>query len=307
MDAQAAAQAKPDVERTAELVHDTARGLGLTSAGFRLLRVGNHIVLGSLDDRVVARVAYTNSRPVEHHAAHLRRISRLSAAGAPMVAPLCAPSRLSDGRVVTFWPMHSPAGKVSLEALVDLVWRCHRSETTGDLTAWDPRVSYLTRWTERLPLMTARGVPAHVRTFLEEVFLRRVDSIAECWAGLSGGAHPQVLIHGDPHPPNVVRRDDGTLALVDLDFIEIGPPEVDLCCLWLQFERHDQEPRVADRILSAYHGAVNDQLMAQIYATDEVNEVVWLSCLWGVVPGADTEVLRRLEHWDDPTVRWQVF
>ena len=307
MDGEAAAHAEPDVERTADLVHYMARGLGLTSTGFRLLRVGNHIVLGSLDDRVVARVAYTSRLPLEYHEAHLNRICQLAAAGAPIVAPLCAAGRLSDDRVVTFWPMHSPTRHLSLEELVELVSRCHHSETTRDLTVWDPSVSYLTRWANRSPLMAARGVPAHVRRLLEELFHQRVEALAECWAGLSGGAHPQVLIHGDPYPPNVVRLGDGSLALVDLDFIEIGPPEVDLCCLWLQFERHDQEPRVSDRILAAYHGAVNDQLMAQIYATDEVNEVVWLSCLWGVVPGADTEVLRRLEHWDDPTVQWQVF
>ncbi|MCY4421961.1 MAG: aminoglycoside phosphotransferase family protein [Acidimicrobiaceae bacterium] len=307
MDAQAVDHAEPDVERTAELVHDTARGLELTAAGFRPLRVGNHVVLGSLDGKVVARVAYTSRRPLEYHAAHLRLVEQLAAAGAPFVAPLCAPCRLRDGRVVTFWPMHSPAGQVPLEALVELVSRCHRTEATGDLTVWDPSVSYLTRWADRLPMMTARGVPADVRAFLEEVFLRRVEALAECWGSLSGEAHPQVLIHGDPHPPNVVRLGDRTLALIDLDFIEVGPPEVDLCCLWLLFERHDREPRVADRILAAYDGAANNLLMAQIYAADEINELVWLACLWGVVPGADAELMRRVDNWGDPTVKWQEF
>lgn len=299
--------AEPDVERTAELVRDAARGLELTAAGFRLLRLGNNIVLGSVDDQVVARVAYTSRRPLEEHTAYLNRISQLAAAGAPIVAPLCAPSRLSDGRVVTFWPMHSPAGPVALEDLVELVSRFHCFETTSDLAVWDPSVSYLTRWANRLPLMTARGVPTQVRTFLKEVFHRRVEALAECWAGLSGKAHPRVLIHGDPYPPNAVRLGDGTLALVDLDHIEIGPPEVDLCCLWLQFERHAQEPRVTDRILAAYDGAVDDQLMARIYATDEANELVWLSCLWGVVPGADTELMWRVDHWGDPTAPWRDF
>ena len=307
MGGQDGAYAEPDVERTAELVHDTARGLGLTAAGFRLLRVGNHIVLGSLDDKVVARVAYTRRLPLEDYTAYLKRISQLAAAGAPIVAPLCAPSRLSDGRVVTFWPMHSPAEPVALEDLVELVSRCHRFEPTVDLVVWDPSVSYLTRWENRLPLMTARGVPAHVRTFLEEVFHRRVEELARCWAGLSGEAHPRVLIHGDPYPANAVRLGDGTLALVDLDHIEIGPPEVDLSCLRLQFERYTQELQVTDRILAAYDGAVDDQLMARIYATDKANELVWLSCLWGVVPGADTELMWRVDRWGDPTAQWREF
>lgn len=307
MDGQGGAYAEPDVGRTAELVRHTAHRLGLTAAGFRLLRVGNHVVLGSLDDKVVARVAYTSPRPLDYHAAHQRLVERLVAAGAPFVAPLCAPCRLSDGRFVTFWPMHFPAGQISLEELVDLVSRCHRTEATGDLTLWDPHVSYLTRWADRLPLMTARGVPPDVRAFLEAVLHSRVEALSDFWAILASEAPELVLIHGDSHPTNVVRGDDGTLALVDLDFIGIGPPEADLSAVRLQYERHDEEPRVVDRLVASYAGDVNEQLLARIYATDEAIEVVWLACLWGVVPGADTELVRRLDNWDDPAVPWLPF
>ena len=299
--------AEPDVERTAWLVHDTARALELTAAGFRLLRVGNNIVLASLDDRVVARVAYTSRRPLEHHAAHLGRVERLAAAGAPMVAPLCDPCRLSDGRIVTFWPMHSPPGEVPLEEFIKLVRRCHLIEPAGDLTVWDPRASYLTRWAERLPLMTARRVPADVREFLEVVLHSRVEALAEHWAASSGGHHSQVLIHGDAFPTNAVRRDDGTLAMVDLDFVGIGPPEADLSCARLQYERYDQEPRVRHRIVAAYDGAVSEDLLDRIYAADEAIEVVWLACLWGIVPEADSSLMLRIDHWDDPSARWRLF
>ena len=296
-----------DVERTARLVQDAARELELTVAAFRLLRVGNHIVLASRDDLVVARVAYTSRRPLEHHTAHLRRIEQLVEAGAPFVAPLRDPCRLSDGRIVTFWPMHSPVSELSLETLVELVGRCHRTEASDVAPLWDPSVSFLTRWTDRAPLIEARGVPASIRAFLGETLHHRVEELAECWRGLSGGAHAPVLIHGDAYPPNVVRRRDGSLAFVDLDFVGIGPPEVDLSSVRLQYERHDREPRVPQRIRAAYHGAVNDRLLALIYDADEVIELVWLACLWGIVPGADAELTRRFDHWDDPTLRWQLF
>lgn len=307
MEAGAASDAELDVEGTAELVRDAARGLELTTAGFRLLRMGNHIVMASLDGRVVARVAYTIRRPLEAHTAHLRSVARMAAAGAPMVAPLCDPCRLSDGRIVTFWPMHTPVEALPIETLVALISRCHRSEPSDSLAEWDPSVSFLTRWTDRLPLMTARGVPADVRGFLDEVLHRRVEALSECWAGLSSKGHPRVLIHGDTFPNNAVRLDDGTLALVDLDYLGVGPPEVDLSAVLLQYVRHDQEPAVLDRVHAAYHGSVNDRLLAHIYAADEVIELVWLSCLWGVVPDADTELLRRVEHWDDPSVPWRLF
>ena len=307
VEAGAASDAELDVERTAELVRDTARELELTTAGFRLLRVGNHIVMASLDGRVVARVAYTIRSPLEAHAAHLRAVAQLEAAGAPMVAPLCDPCRLSDGRIVTFWPMCTPVEELPLETLVALVSRCHRTEPSASLAAWDPSVSFLTRWTDRLPLMTARGVPADVRGFLDDVLHRRVEALSKCWADLSDEGHPRVLIHGDAFPDNAVRLDDGTLALVDLDYLGVGPPEVDLSAVLLQYVRHDQEPAVLDRIHAAYHGSVNDLLLAHIYAADEVIELVWLSCLWGMVPDADTELLRRVQHWGDPSVQWRLF
>ena len=307
MDDRAATDAELDVEQTAQLVHEAARGRELTAAGFRLLRVGNHIVMGSLDDKVVARVAYLRSQPLEHHTAHHNRIEQLAAAGAPIVAPLCDPCRLSDGRVVTFWPMQSPTGKMPLETLVELVSRFHRIETSDALPAWDPEGCFLTRWTNRVPLMEARGVPAHVRAFLKVTLHSQLEALSECWAAFGGEARRLVLIHGDAYPDNAVRRGDGTLAFVDLDYVEIGPPEADLSAVRLQYQRHDQEPQVSERIRAAYGGAVNDRLLDEIYATDEVNELVWLACLWGVVPGADAELVRRVDHWDDPTLRWQIF
>ena len=157
----------------------------------------------------------------------------------------------------------------------------NRTEPSPALVAWDPRVSFLTRWTDRLPLMTARGVPVDVRGFLDEVLHRRVEALSECWAGLSSRGHPRVLIHGDTFPNNAVLLDDGTLALVDLDYIGVGPPEVDLSAALIQYVRHDQEPAALERIHAAYHGSVDDRLLAHIYAADEAIELVWLSCLWG--------------------------
>ncbi|MYB28275.1 MAG: hypothetical protein F4X38_03970, partial [Acidimicrobiaceae bacterium] len=197
MDARAVTDATLDVERTAQLVHDAARRLELTVAGFRLLRVGNHIVMASLDGKVVARVRYLSRQPLEHHIAHHSRLKQLTRAGAPFVAPLCDPCRLSDGRIVTFWPMQSPAPSLSLEALVELAWRCHRIEASDALPVWDPEACFLTRWTNRVPLMEARGVPARVRAFLEVTLHRRLGALSECWADLGGEAQSRVLIHGD--------------------------------------------------------------------------------------------------------------
>ena len=82
---------------------------------------------------------------------------------------------------------------------------------------------------------------------------------------------------------------------------------MDLSAVLLQYERHDLELAVRERIHDTYDGSVNDRLLAHVFAADEVIELVWLACLWGVLPDADTELLRRVEHWDDPSVPWLLF
>ena len=292
---------------TATLVRDAANAAGLTAANFGVLRIGNHIVLGSDDAAVVARVGYTRRRSLQYHVAHLRILAELAELGAPIVAALCEPCLLADGRVVTFWPMHAPAGRMSLSALVGLVSRCHRSVLVDGLAVWSPGRSYLTRWEDRSPLMEARGVPADVHAFLERELRGRVASLAACWRARSG-AHRQVLIHGDAHPDNVVRRrGDGSFALIDLDSVAVGPPEVDLSGVRLHYVHHNRRRQAVDRMRAVYGAALDGGLLARIYAADEAIDCAWLACLWGVVDGAADELVRRLDRWDDPSARWRAF
>ena len=79
----------------------------------------------------------------------------------------------------------------------------------------------------------------------------------------------KVVLHGDPYASNVVRRRDGHLALIDFDLLTTGPPEVDLSAVLMQYKRYDGLPRVLERITNAYGAAVDEQLLAHIFAADE--------------------------------------
>ena len=293
-----------DLDTLARLVQETAGGLGLTTAGFRLLRLGTQIVWGSIDNQVVARVSYMIDRPLERWSAELRIVESLAQRGAPLLTPLCDAQPLDDGRVATFWPMSEPVPHVELEDVVGLVLRCHAVELPAGVEPWDPTVSYLTRWRDRVPHIAARDVPAEVRDLVRERLHERVEALAARWA-TRHRAHRTVVLHGDPYASNVVRRGDGRLVLIDFDLLATGPPEVDLSAVLMQYKRYDGLPRISERITDAYGATVDEQLLEHIAAADEAISNVWLACLWGVNPAAEEELQHRIRTSDDPDAVWR--
>ena len=293
-----------DLDRLARLVDETAVGLGLTSAGFRLLRLGTQIVWGSMDNRVVARVAYMIDRSLERWSAELRIVESLAQRGAPLLTPLCDAQSLADGRVATFWPMSDPVPRVGLEDVVGLVSRCHAVELLPGVEPWDPTESYLTRWRDRVPHLAARDVPTDVADLLGERLHERVETLAAYWARRQPASR-RIVLHGDPYASNVVRRSDRRLALIDFDLLAAGPPEVDLSAVLMQYKRYDGLSRVVERITDVYGATVDEQLLGHIAAADEAISNVWLACLWGVNPDAEEELLHRIRTSDDPDTVWR--
>ena len=293
-----------DLDRLARLLHETAGGLGLTAAGFRLLRLGTQIVWGSIDNQVVARVSYMIDRPLQRWSAELRIVESLAQRGAPLLTPLCDAQPLADGRVATFWPMSDPVPGVGLEDVVGLVSQCHAVELLAGLEPWDATVSYLTRWRDRVPHLAARGVPTGVRDLVSERLHERVSALA-AYCAPRQRAFRRVVLHGDPYASNVVRRGDGRLVLIDFDLLATGPPEVDLSAVLMQYKRYDGLPRVLARITDAYGVAVDEQLLGHIAAADEAISNAWLACLWGVNPAAEAELMHRIRTSDDPDSVWR--
>ncbi|MFF0268750.1 phosphotransferase [Kribbella sp. NPDC004536] len=69
---------------------------------------------------------------------------------------------------------------------------------------------------------TADVLPADVRRLCGELWTRRTDVLREL------DRLPHQLVHGDIHPPNLLRRDGDDLIAVDFDQFGIGPLGFDL-------------------------------------------------------------------------------
>jgi Ser/Thr protein kinase RdoA (MazF antagonist) len=87
---------------------------------------------------------------------------------------------------------------------------------------------------------TADVLPADVRRICHDLWIRRRDVMTEL------DNLPQVVVHGDIHLPNLIRRDGDDVIAVDFDQFGIGPLGFDLGYL-LQSTRGS-----ADELVAAY-------------------------------------------------------
>lgn len=175
----------------------------------------------------------------------------LSALGAPVVppAPEIAPVVHSHGNYwITFWRYCPQPDDVDIpgEQMAPALQHLHSgyAKLSADLSAGLPRytdelqvVAELLRDGERLS-----ALPTHDRAFLGRLFERLWQQLH---AKSDAGTH--VVIHGSPHPYNVLLV-DGQPRFIDFETTCIGPVEWDLA--------HTSPQTAAN-----YAGAVNAELL----------------------------------------------
>lgn len=89
-----------------------------------------------------------------------------------------------------------------------------------------------------------RGVPLPERDNLLSSQLGMLDdaqarAVKRLWPALAGTPAwygPPLWLHGDPHPGNVVVRDDRIAAVIDFGDLTAGDPATDLAIGWLGFD-----------------------------------------------------------------------
>jgi hypothetical protein len=212
----------PEVRRAVAAAAATASALGLYADDAVALNNSNRIVLRLMPCDVVARVA-----PSAHHAdseleAEVAR--RLAGAGGP-VAELepRAGDRVyaRDGFVISFWTYYEPTGpEIAPASYATALMRLHAALRQTGLAAphLTERIAGAQREVddqERTP-----ELPAPDRELLSTTLSRLSGSVHRRGAG-------EQLLHGEPHPGNVLRTRRGPL-FVDLGTCCRGPVEFDI-------------------------------------------------------------------------------
>jgi hypothetical protein len=211
-----------EVPRAMASALSAASALGLRADEARVLHASNRLALRLLPADVLARVALPTH---EAAAFELELASRLAATDSP-VAPLdprVAPRvHERDGFTITFWTYCEPRTdrELSPADYADALLRLHVGMRAVDVAT----PHFTDRATEAEQLVASRdrtpGLAGAERDLLLGTFRRVLPAIA------ARGA-PEQLLHGEPHPGNVLDTENGPL-FIDLETACRGPIEFDL-------------------------------------------------------------------------------
>jgi aminoglycoside phosphotransferase (APT) family kinase protein len=219
-----------DVRRAVDAAISTASSLGLAVENAVVLRDSTKLALRLVPCDVLARVAHASGlNPLE-----LGLAQRLADAGSPVVAPeprveLRVYSR--GGFSVSFWSYHDSG----------TLWSSYESGTS----AAGPTARYA-RALERLHagMRKLADAPPHFMDWVPgaQEFLRRRDltpmlseadrellgnTLASLTRSIRDRGAPEQILHGEPHPDNVLDTNNG-LLFIDWDTPCRGPVEYDL-------------------------------------------------------------------------------
>jgi hypothetical protein len=211
----------PEFSRAVAAARAIATSFGLPADEVVVLQDSNRITMRLLPGDTLAQVA-----PADAQVAQLEidLAQQLTAAGSPVAAldPRVPPLAYDhDGFVVTLWTYYPPVGPVIAPAdYAAALVRLHAGLRTIDVPA--PHFTDRVEQAQRLVAGRDRS-PALVdadREFLGGTLARLRQAVVERGA-------PEQLLHGEPHPGNVVATSSGP-RFVDLETCCRGPVEFDV-------------------------------------------------------------------------------
>jgi hypothetical protein len=211
-----------DVPRAVTAALSTASALGLRADDATILHASNRLALRLSPADVVARVA----RPTHEAAAlEVELATRLAATGSP-VAPLdprVAPRVYErDGFTITFWTYCEPRTDRDLSPAdyADALMRLH-----GGMKRVDVATPHFTERVREAELLVGSRERTSQLGDADRDLLN--NTLSRAMTLVAGRGAAEQLLHGEPHPGNVLDTENGTL-FIDLETACRGPVEFDL-------------------------------------------------------------------------------
>ncbi|MFC8827178.1 phosphotransferase enzyme family protein [Streptomyces sp. NPDC057137] len=213
-----------EVPRAVAAARSIASSLGLTADDAIVLQDSNRLTLRLLPCDVLARVA-----PVAHQAARFEvdLAQRLVEAGCPVAAldPRVEPRvHERDGYVVTLWTYYEPPTPqphaLPPADYADALARLHTGMRTLDV----PTPRFTDRVEQAQQLLANRDRTPALADADRELL---GDTLRNLSRAIGERRAPEQLLHGEPHPGNVLSTKSGPL-FIDLETCCRGPVEFDL-------------------------------------------------------------------------------
>jgi hypothetical protein len=210
------------LRRAIEAGRATAAELGLEADAVSVVHDSDRVALRLLPCDVLARVAPVGQRADAEFEVEVAR--RLSEAGAPVAEldPRVVPRvRTRDAFAVSLWTYYEPlASPVAPAAYADAFRRHHAALRRTELSAPHVTDRVAAALREVSDRRRSPDLPDADREFLR-------DTLRGLGAALGTGLSGEQLLHGEPHPGNLLNTRRGPL-FVDLATCCRGPVEFDL-------------------------------------------------------------------------------
>ena len=254
--------------------------------------IAMNLIFADRRNGLVARVRKVGELPTEVIKANLKSVREAAEAGAPILAPLTteilAVNAGLQSYVATLWPL-ADNRLVTPDEMVEVLHGIHDTPPPTGLPAWIDIRHGNTR--EKAASLRDLDNPPPLGVIDECVSL--VEESMNDLERLSVGA-PQVLLHGDAHPANIVIF-KGSPVGVDFDEFSIGPPEADLSLTFVHAERYPgMDPVAGERLTAAFNRPYNAGLLQAMIRARTASKLVSLGRAWSE-PGAQESILQRIK------------
>jgi hypothetical protein len=210
------------VPRAVAVAKSTASSLGLTADEAIVLHDSNRLTLRLLPCDVLARVA-----PVAQRVApfELKLAQRLVESGCPVAAvePRVEPRVYErEGFVVTLWTYYEP---VTLREIPPADYATALAQLHAGMRKLDVATPHFTDRVDQAQQLVASRDDTPALADADRELLR--DTLRDLRRGIGERGVVEQLLHGEPHPGNVLTTKNG-LLFIDLETCCRGPVEFDL-------------------------------------------------------------------------------
>ncbi|WP_353940997.1 aminoglycoside phosphotransferase family protein [Streptomyces sp. HUAS MG91] len=210
-----------EVARAVPAAKAIASSLGLAADDATVLQNSNKLTLRLLPGDVLARVAPAADRSAR---SEIELARRLTGAGCPVAAldPRVAPAvHERDGFVVTLWTYYESGAPAEIgpRDYADALRQLHLGMRRLDVPA--------PHFTERVAQARSLVADRERTPALGDADRRLLgDTLDDRCRAITGRGAPEQLLHGEPHPGNLLATRHGPL-FIDLETVCRGPVEFD--------------------------------------------------------------------------------
>ena len=239
----------PEARRAVAAAKAVASSLDLTADHATVLSDSNRLVVRLLPCDTVARVTpRTHFASAEREVELARQLATTDSPVAPLDARVEPRIVVQDGFEIALWTYAEPARPRTLPPVeyADALVRLHAG--LREIVVAAPHVR------ERV-LATQRDVDdLHLTPDLHDADRALLaDTLRQVWAAIVERQSPEQLLHGEPHPWNVLDTVDG-LRFIDFENTCVGPVEYDLA--WVPKAVSDGYPGVDHDLVDDCRGLV---------------------------------------------------